>query len=298
MVRTVAILMPGDMGSGVGQALIAQGFRVLSPLEGRSAHTRGLARTAGIVDAGELADAVAAADLVLSILPPDHAVAQAEAVAAAMQARGVAPAYADCNAISPMTMARVAEALAPTGAVVIDCGIIGLNPIKAPPTRFYVSGPDLAALQALACETIRVEPVGEAIGKASALKMVYAASTKGAWTLQVALLLAASRHGVLDPLLDEFGYSQRPALEAMRRRLPFLPADAERWVPEMREIAATFAAAGVTAKFHQGAAEIFSLLAKTTFADETRATLDTSRTLEEALAEYVKHLSRGGACLN
>ena len=51
MTRTVAILMPGDMGSGVGQALIAQGFRVLSPLAGRSAHTRSLAREAGIEDA-------------------------------------------------------------------------------------------------------------------------------------------------------------------------------------------------------------------------------------------------------
>ena len=58
----------------------------------------------------------------------------------------------------------------------------------------------------------------------------------------------------------------------------------------MQEIAATFAAAGVTPKFHEGAAEVYALLAKTPFADETRATLDTSRTLEEALAEFVKHL--------
>ena len=287
---TIAILMPGDMGSGVGQALIAAGHSAISPLARRSAHTRGLAEGAGIEDAGSLDQAVSRADLVLSILPPNHAVMQAQAVSEAMRRTGTAPAYADCNAISPMTMEKVAAAIAPTGAAVIDCGIIGLNPIKAPPTRFYVSGPDLGAIEAIASDVIRVERVGDQIGKASALKMVYAALTKGSWTMQVALLMAASQHGVLDPLLEEFGYSQGAALTAMQGRVPFLPADAERWVPEMQEIAATFAEVGVTPKFHEGAAEVFALLARTPFASETRATLDTSRTMEQALAEYVKHL--------
>ena len=290
MVKTVAILMPGDMGHGVGQALIERGFEAISPLAGRSEHTRWLAGNAGIRDAGQIADAVAEADLVLSILPPDHAVAQAEAVAAAMQEKGVAPPYADCNAISPMTMEKVAAALAPTGATVIDCGIIGLNPIKSPPTRFYVSGPDTSAIEALDSDAISVRRISDQIGKASALKMVYAALTKGGWALQIALLMAASQHGVLDPLLGEFGESQSAALAARRNRLAFIPADAGRWTPEMEEIAATFAAVGVTPKFHEGAAEVYSLLARTPFAAETRATLDTSRTLEEALAEFVKHL--------
>lgn len=290
MTKTVAILMPGDMGHGVGQALIERGFEAISPLAGRSEHTRWLAGNAGIRDAGQIADAVAEADLVLSILPPDHAVAQAEAVAAAMLEKGVAPPYADCNAISPMTMEKVAAALAPTGATVIDCGIIGLNPIKSPPTRFYVSGPDTSAIEALDSDAISVRRISGEIGKASALKMVYAALTKGGWALQIALLMAASQHGVLDPLLGEFGESQSAALAAMRSRLAFIPADAGRWTPEMEEIAATFAAVGVTPKFHEGAAEVYALLARTPFAAETRATLDTSRTLEEALAEFVRHL--------
>ncbi len=289
-IQTVTILMPGDMGSGVGQSLIAQGFDAISPLAGRSEHTHALARTAGIRDAGTLGDAVAAADLILSILPPNHAIAQAQAVAAAMQDSGAAPAYADCNAISPMTMAQVAGALAPTGATVIDCGIIGLNPVKTPPTRFYVSGPDTAAIEAIAHDALTVTKIADEIGKASALKMTYAALTKGSWTMQVALLMTAQQHGVLDALLGEFAYSQSGPLQAMKGRIPFLPADAERWVPEMQEIAATFQAAGVTGNFHTGAAEIFALLAKTPFAAETRATLDRSRTMEQALAEYVKHL--------
>ena len=71
------------------------------------------------------------------------------------------------------------RSVAVDGAPVIDCGIIGLNPVKAPGTRFYVSGPDCAPMLELAGGAIRVKAVGAEIGRASALKMVYAALTKG-----------------------------------------------------------------------------------------------------------------------
>ena len=198
----VSILMPGDMGHGVGQALLARGHEVTTALDGRSSHTRMLSERAGITDRGSIQEAVADADLILSILPPDRAVAQAEAVAEAMVRTGARPAYVDCNAISPMTMALVAQAL-PADTTIIDCGIIGLNPIKTPPTRFYVSGPDCSAMQALDSDAIRVEKISDDIGRASALKMVYAAGTKGVWTLQTALLLTAARQGVLSHQVRE-----------------------------------------------------------------------------------------------
>ncbi|MEM9045326.1 MAG: DUF1932 domain-containing protein [Pseudomonadota bacterium] len=290
MAKTIAILMPGDMGHGVGQALVQRGHRVVSPLAGRSAHTKGLAARAGIEDLGEVEDVVAAADLILSILPPDRAVPQAGSVAVAMRTVGKTPAYVDCNAISPIRAGEVASAFDGTGAIVIDCGIIGLNPIKTPPTRFFVSGADCSPAEVLDCDAITVAKVGDEIGQASALKMVYAAGTKGIWTLQTALLMTASKLGVLEPLLKELDYSQSREIAAMRARVPFLPADSARWVPEMEEIAATFASAGVASGFHDGAADVFRVLAKTPFAEETRETLDKSRTLEQALEEYIKHL--------
>ncbi len=286
----VAILMPGDMGHGVGQALIAAGHDVVTALDGRSERTRRLAERGGLRDAGTLDDAVAAAGIVLSILPPDRALGQARAIAEAMRRIDKRPVYVDCNAVSPMTAREVAEAITAAGAPFIDCGIIGLNPVKAPGTRFYVSGPDCAPMLALGSDAIRVQEIGAEVGRASALKMVYAALTKGSSALQTALLLAALRLDVLDELLAEFEGSQSGPLKAMRGRLPFLPADAERWAPEMDEIAATFASAGVPDDFHRGAAAIYRLMARTPLAAETRETLDTSRTLEEALAIYAAHL--------
>jgi 3-hydroxyisobutyrate dehydrogenase-like beta-hydroxyacid dehydrogenase len=286
----VAILMPGDMGHGVGQALMAVGHDVLTALDGRSERTRGLARRAGIRDAGALEDAVGEAEIVLSILPPDRALAQARAVAEAMRSTGARPVYVDCNAVSPMTAREVAAAIVALDAPFIDCGIIGLNPVKAPGTRFYVSGPDCGPMLALAGDAIRVKAVGAEIGRASALKMVYAALTKGTSALQTALLLAALRLDVLDELVAEFEVSQAGHLKGMRERLPFLPADAARWAPEMDEIAETFAAVGVPDEFHRGAAAIYRLMARTPFAAETRETLDLGRTLEEALEGYAAHL--------
>ena len=291
--ETIAILMPGDMGHAVGRALREHGHDVICALEGRGAATRKLAGEAGLRDVGGVAEAVAGADMILSILPPAAALTQAEAVAAAMTAGGRRPVYVDCNAISPETAKQVGDVITAAGAPFIDAGIIGLAPGKGGGTRFYVSGPDTAPMLALDGKGFRVIATGNAVGEASSLKMVYAGLTKGTWTLQTAVLLTAARLGVLDALLEEFGISQKAPLEAMRARVPFLPADSARWVGEMEEIAATFASAGVSPGFHDGAAEIFRLLAQTPYAEETRATLDTSRTLEEALATYVKYVPSG-----
>ena len=57
----IAILMPGDMGHGVGRALRRHGHDVLTCLAGRSARTRGLAAAAGMRDAGSLEALVAEA---------------------------------------------------------------------------------------------------------------------------------------------------------------------------------------------------------------------------------------------
>lgn len=290
--QTIGILMPGDMGHGVGRALIEHGKTVITALDGRSERTKGLAQAAGLQDDGSIASVVEAADLILSILPPASALAQAEAVAAAMTATGSMPVYVDCNAVSPNTALDVAKVIKDAGGPFIDCGIIGLAPGKGGGTRFYVSGSDTAPMLSLDGLGFNVIAVGDEPGHASALKMTYAGLTKGTWTLHTAVLMAAQQLGVLPELLDEFRFSQAGALQAMEARVPKLPADSGRWVGEMEEIAATFADANVPSGFHEGAAEVFRVLEKTPFAAETRETMDTSRTLEDSLAEYGKHLPK------
>lgn len=290
--NTIAILMPGDMGHGVGLVLRQHGYDVITSLEGRSERSRNLAEAGQVRDAGSLDDTIGAAGLVLSILPPDNAVELAENVAAAIGRTGNKPVYVDCNAVSPGTAQKAGDAITAAGAIFIDCGIIGLAPNKTNATRFYVSGPDTSAMEALDGKGFKVINLGDEIGKASAFKMSYAGLTKGTWTLWTSVLLTAERNGLLDELIAEFEHSQGPTLNNMRGKVPFIPADSGRWIGEMQEIAKTFREADVSGGFHDGAAWIFELLSETPFAKETRETLDTSRTLEESVKAYADALAK------
>lgn len=289
---TVAILMPGDMGHAVGRVLKEHGHRVLTSLAGRSERTRGLAEAAGFKDAADINALVGEADLILSILPPARAVEQARFVADAMMNSGERAAFVDCNAVSPATADKISEIMKQADAPFIDAGIIGLAPGKGPATRFYVSGDDTGPMEALNGKGFEVIPIGDGVGRASALKMCYAGLTKGTWSLYTAVLLSAEVLGVRRELCDEFAFSQQTALATMRERVPRLPADSERWIGEMEEIAATFADAGTPSGFHEGAAEIFRLLSRTPFASETRETIDASRTLEDAIPAYAGELEQ------
>jgi 3-hydroxyisobutyrate dehydrogenase-like beta-hydroxyacid dehydrogenase len=282
---TIAVLMPGDMGHAVGKALADAGYDVVTCLSGRSERTRALAEAGGLRDLDSL-DAVATeASLVLSILPPASAMGLARDMAAAMERSGARPVYVDCNAISPGTARDIANVIEAVGAPFIDAGIIGTKPGIGPGPRFYVSGADTAPMQALDGKGFQVLGLGPEPGRASAIKMCYAGLTKGTWTLHTAVLLAAEAQGLTAELRAELEYSQGQALAQMEARVPRLPADSGRWIGEMEEIAKTFADAGVTPGFHEGAAEIFRLLSQTPFASETREIIVESMTLEETLRE-------------
>ena len=85
--------------------------------------------------------------------------------------------------------------------------------------------------------------------------------------------------GVLTYLKDELGTSQGNHYQAMEKNLSSLPANSHRWIGEMQEISMTFEELGVTPLFHQGAEEIYRLLSRTSFAEETPETIDENRTV-------------------
>ena len=102
--------------------------------------------------------------------------------------------------------------------------------------------------------------IGEEPGAASALKMCYAAWTKGSSAMLLAIRALAEAEGVSEALLNEWKISQ-PELEA---RSEFAAAGsapkAWRFVGEMEEIASSFRQAGLPDQFHLGAAELYRRL--------------------------------------
>ena len=287
-IETVAILSPGDMGHAVGRALGKHGLNVITCLAGRSERTAGLARQAGIRDVPTLEELVRQADLVLSILVPARASGLALEVAAALKATGTDTPFADCNAVSPKTTREIGEIITGAGGRFIDGGIVGGPPSDTESPRIYVSGPHAELMAGLDGMGIQVRPIGGDVGRASGLKMCYAAMTKGTSALQLAILTVAERLGLTDELCAEWEGSQAEALKRMNAQVPRLPVTARRWTGEMEEIAATFEQVGVTPHFHLGAAEMYRLLGQTAMADETPETLDRSRTREQTVAALAK----------
>ena len=296
--KTIAILSPGDMGHGVGKALGEHGYDVITCLDGRSQRTRDLAAAGNFRDVPTLADMVTQADLIMSILVPAQALEVAEAVADALREANVSRPFADCNAVSPQTATRMESIINAAGGEYIDGGIIGGSPAHGAVPRIYVSGPSASLMDELDGKGILVPNLGPEIGRASGIKMCYASMTKGTSTLRVAMLTAAHSLGLYDELIAELSGSQQGALSAMESGIASLPANAGRWIGEMEEIAATFDAVGVTPHFHQGAAEIYRLLASTPFADESPEEIDRDRPLADiikATAEYLPDPARGVA---
>ena len=283
-IQTVAILSPGDMGHAVGRALGETGLDIITCLQGRSDRTRALAEQANIREVATMEDLVTEADLVLSILVPAEALSVATRVADALRTTGADTALADCNATSPQTALAIDEAIVAAGGRSIDASIIGGPPGKGSPPRFYVSGPDSGIISQLDGKGIVVRPLGGKIGRASGIKMCYAALTKGTTALYTALLTAAEALDLSEPLSAELASSQGDAYERMQAQVPSLPANAFRWIGEMEEIAATFEHVGVTPYFHRGAAEMFRLLSETPYAEETPETMDKTRTLEQTVS--------------
>ncbi len=223
----------------------------------RGQQTAARAKAAGLTDAVTITDLAARADVIMSICPPHAALDVARELAATENFRGL---YVDANAVSPQTAARIAEAIGQAGAAYVDGGIIGPPPLTAGSTRLYLSGDGHGAAKAQALFTgtpLDARVITSGPYAASSVKMAYAAWTKGSGALLLTALALAEAQGVEDDLRAEWAMSQ-PALENRAKGAGSSAAKKGwRWVAEMEEIAATMAAAGLPAGFHQAAAEVY-----------------------------------------
>jgi 3-hydroxyisobutyrate dehydrogenase-like beta-hydroxyacid dehydrogenase len=249
---TIGLLHPGEMGSRIGSALRERGLDVLWASHGRSPATARRAEHAGLEDIGSVGELAARSDVILSVCPP-HA-----AVEVARSAAGFSGVFVDANAVSPLTARAVASAVEGEGARFVDGGIIGPPPETFGTTRLYLSGKEASLVAALFEGTpVDARVIGPEPGHASALKMAYAAWTKGSAALLLAIRELARAEAVEPALLEEW----RLSLPALEDRSLGAVGSAEtkgwRWVGEMEEIASTFAAAGLPDGFHRAAAEVF-----------------------------------------
>jgi L-threonate 2-dehydrogenase len=258
----IAIIAPGEMGSGIAARLRDRGAAVVTSLRGRGPESAKRAARAGMTAIEDDAELVSSCDLVLSILPPVKALELAQRLAPHLAKAGRALVYADCNAIAPQTVREVEALIRPAGVRFLDVGIIG-----GPPRpdgygpHLYVSGENAHFLAALRDFGLDIRLVAGGIGAASALKLSYAALTKGLTAIGAAVARCAANAEVGTDLRAELRESQPQLLAWLQRQIPTVEPKAYRWVGEMEEIA-RFLAEDPTADIYRGAARTYGVIAE------------------------------------
>lgn len=261
----IGILHPGAMGISIAVSAKNSGYTVLWASEGRSDATKNRADEHYLTDVKTLSALCEQSDIILSVCPPHAAEDVAEQVINA-KFRGL---FVDANAISPQKALRINAKLRIVDIDFVDGGIIGGPAWDAGRTWLYLSGERAIEISELfpggALET---KVISDEIGKASALKMVYAANTKGSTALLALVLSAAHKLGVKDDLERQWHRQNETVVSQNQDCIRRVTQKAWRFAGEMEEMVETFGEIGLPSGFHASAANLYRRIGKFKGADE------------------------------
>ena len=275
---TIVIIHPGEMGVSVAASAIQSGHRVLWSGHSRSEKTRQRAEAHKLIEVSSLTELCKQSEVILSVCPP-HA---AEDVADLVVEQNFKGLYLDANAISPQRTIQLGHQLEKHGINFVDGGIIGGPAWKPGETRLYLAGKDAQVIaDCFANGLLETQIIRDEIGKASALKMCYAAYSKGTTALLAAILATAESLGVRDDLYTQWELDEPGFTNQVNGRVKRVTSKAWRFEGEMHEIAETFYKSGLPEGFHKAAAEVYRRMAGFKDADEVPV-------LEDVLSALVK----------
>ena len=260
----IGILHPGEMGISVAASAINNGYQVYWASENRSDKTRLRAEKYGLIDSDSIIELCHTCEIIFCICPPDAA----ETVANLVIEHGFNGYYLDANAISPQRAIKIGQMMETAGIHFVDGGVIGGPAWKPKETWLYLSGKYAKVIADCFMKgPLETKIIGDEIGKASALKMCYAAYSKGTTALLAAILATAESLDVREELYQQWDTNDPNFSEDVNRRVRRATAKAWRFEGEMHEIASTFQEAGLPSGFQEAAAEVFSRMAN--FKDST-----------------------------
>ena len=188
----VGLISPGEMGASIGAAAGPNVDRVVWAGDERGTTSHERAGSTGTVDCRTLENMAQQSNIILSICPP-HA---ADSVVSRISTLGFSGVFVDCNAISPEKTCQLSSSFKP--GQYVDGGIVG-GPawVKESGTRLYLSGTGADAIAELFRESpLLTSVISDEVGLASALKMVFAAYTKGSIALLAAILSVSESQGI------------------------------------------------------------------------------------------------------
>lgn len=220
------------------------------------------------IAASSVAESLAGAPLVLSLVTAHQALPAARAYAGHLAAGAI---WCDGNSVAPDTKRFASIVVEAAGGRYVDMAI--LAPVQ--PARLTVplllageAAPDAAAaLRMLGFSNVRV--VGLDVGRASAIKMIRSVMVKGIEALTAEMMLAADAAGVTDEVLASLDASDtaQPWSARAAYNVDRMTIHGARRAAEMEEVAATLEALGVEPVMTRG-----TVLRQRAAADAPRAT--------------------------
>lgn len=198
------------------------------------------------------AEAVAGASLIVSLVTADQAL-----LAAQDSARSIAPGalYCDLNSVSPDTKRAAAQAIEAAGGRYVDVAVMAPVHPQRLGVPMLVSGPHAdAGLTALKVLGFNLRIVGQAVGDASAIKMIRSVMVKGIEALSAECALAAHAAGVEAEVLASLdkSWKEQSWAERIDYNLDRMLIHGLRRAAEMEEVVKTLDALGTGSQMTRG----------------------------------------------
>ena len=202
----------------------------------------------GVTGCATLAEALEGAEVIISLVTADQTENAANSAAQHMPAGAL---FCDMNSVSPGTKKRNAATIEGAGGRYVDVAVMSPVQPAAMNAPLLVSGPHAAATADMlrSIGFARVQIAGEAVGAASATKMVRSVMIKGIEALTAEMILAARRAGVAENVLASLG-GDWP--EKIDYNLDRMLAHGTRRAAEMEEVVATLTELGIEPAMTRG----------------------------------------------
>jgi 3-hydroxyisobutyrate dehydrogenase-like beta-hydroxyacid dehydrogenase len=242
--------MAGGWGSGAGAY-----DRLTDDPTTRAAKRRDYAR-AKVAGADSLGEALQDADLILSLVTADQALAVAEASVASIAAGAL---FCDMNSVAPATKRKAAAIVEAAGGRYVDVAVMAPVQARRMAVPLLLSGRHCgeAAARLAALGFADVRAVGTEIGRASAIKMIRSVMVKGIEALTVECALAAEAAGLRDEVFASLdaGWPARSWWDRAGYNLERMLLHGSRRAAEMEEVVSTLETLGTGSAMSRAASE-------------------------------------------
>jgi 3-hydroxyisobutyrate dehydrogenase len=241
----------GEAGSCIAAGLRSAGVEQLCAFDIQTESSefgpdiRRRAETSGTALVGSSRELVECTDVVFSTVTAAAALDAAKDMARFLKARHI---YADLNSVSPAMKQEIGAVIQATGAGFVEAAIMSPVPPYGHRAPMLLGGAAAERfVELFAPFGMRLEAIGDQIGRAAAIKMCRSVVVKGLEALLVECALAADRYGaderVFASLNESFpGLDWKKLADYMVGRVV---VHGERRAHEMEEVAETLRAIGI-----------------------------------------------------